>query len=397
MAIMQDNEKLDKILERYYNRFNKFNTKVLKKLGNAIKQFDGVSPSEAYRIAQELKYNNFEINDLLNELSQISGKSVEDIDKLFNEVAKENVNFAETYYKAKNQEFVKYEDNEQLQNIVEAIKKETNNTFLNLSNSKNTGFVLKDEFGNKTFNTIPQVYNNIIDEAVYNVSIGVQDYQSAMRNTLRQLADSGVKVHEEKLGYKNGYNRRIDSSVRQDVLTGLRRINLDIQEQIGEKLGADGVEISAHSPCAEDHLHIQGQQFTKKQFERINGGLERPIGEYNCRHFVFSVILGVQTPSYSKKMLRNFRNESLAKINYNGKAYTKYEATQVQRQLETAIRKQKDRQIIARSSGDKEEVGLAQQKISQLTTEYNKFSKTAGLDTYKNRLSVSGYHRVSTK
>jgi hypothetical protein len=397
MAIMQDNEKLDKILERYYNRFNKFNTKVLKKLGNAIKQFDGVSPSEAYRIAQELKYNNFEINDLLNELSQISGKSVEDIDKLFNEVAKENVNFAETYYKAKNKEFVKYEDNQELQNIVEAIKKETNNTFLNLSNSKNTGFVLKDEFGNKTFNTIPQVYNNIIDEAVYNVSIGVQDYQSAMRNTLRQLADSGVKIHEEKLGYKNGYNRRIDSSVRQDVLTGLRRINLDIQEQIGEELGTDGVEISAHSPCAEDHLHIQGQQFTKKQFERINGDLERPIGEYNCRHFVFSVILGVQSPSYSKKMLRNFKNESLAKVNYNGKTYTKYEATQVQRQLETAIRKQKDRQIIARASGNKEEIGLAQQKISQLTTEYNKFSQVAGLDTYKNRLSVSGYKRVSTK
>ena len=397
MAIMQDNEKLDAILERYYNRFNKFNTKVLKKLGNAIKQFDGVSPSEAYRIAQELKYNNFEINDLLNELSQISGKSVEDIDKLFDKVAEENVNFAETYYKAKNQEFVKYEDNQELQNIVGAIKKETNNTFLNLSNSKNTGFVLKDEFGNKTFNTIPQVYNNIIDEAVYNVSIGVQDYQSAMRNTIRQLADSGVKIHEEKLGYKNGYNRRIDSSVRQDVLTGLRRINLDIQEQIGEELDANGVEISAHSPCAEDHLHIQGQQFTKKQFERINGSLERPIGEYNCRHFVFSVILGVQTPSYSKKMLRNFRNESLSKVEYKGKTYTKYEATQVQRQLETAIRKQKDRQIIARSSGDKEEVGLAQQKISQLTTEYNKFSKTAGLDTYKNRLSVSGYHRVSTK
>lgn len=397
MAILQDNEKLDAILERYYNRFNKFNTKVLKKLGNAIKQFDGVSPSEAYRIAQELKYNNFEINDLLNELSQISGKSVEDIDKLFNEVAKENVNFAETYYKAKNKELVKYEENQELQNIVEAIKKETNNTFLNLSNSKNTGFVLKDEFGNKTFNTIPQVYNNIIDEAVYNVSIGVQDYQSAMRDTIKQLADSGVKVHEEKLGYKNGYNRRIDNSVRQDVLTGLRRINLDIQEQIGEELGADGVEISAHSPCAEDHLYIQGQQFTKKQFERINGDLERPIGKYNCRHFVFSVILGVQSPSYSKKMLRNFRNESLSKINYNGKTYTTYEATQVQRQLETAIRQQKDRQIIARASGDKEEIGIAQKKISQLTTEYNKFSKTAGLDTYKNRLSVSGYKRVSTK
>jgi hypothetical protein len=40
---------------------------------------------------------------------------------------------------------------------------------------------------------------------------------------------------------------------------------------------------------------------------------------------------------------------------------------------------------------------MAQQKISQLTQKYNEFSKTAGLDTYKNRLSVTGYRRVSTK
>jgi hypothetical protein len=393
---MQDNEKLDLVLERFYNRFNNFNTKVLQELGNVVKQFDDISPSQAYKISQELKYN-YALDDLLNELSKISGKSIEDISKLFDKVAEENINFAENYYKAKKMDAPIYKEDNNLQNIVESIKKQTNNTFLNIANSKNIGFTLKDNQGNITYKPLTQVYNDLIDEAVYNVSIGVKDYQSAMRNTIKQLADSGVKIHEEKLGYENGYNRRLDSSIRQDILTGLRQINLDIQEQIGEELGADGVEISAHSPCAEDHLHIQGQQFTKKQFERINGDLERPIGEYNCRHFVFSIILGVQTPSYSKKMLRNFRNESLAKVNYNDKTYTKYEATQVQRQLETAIRKQKDRQIIARSSGDKEEIGIAQQKISQLTTEYNKFSKTAGLDTYKNRLTVSGYKRVSTK
>jgi hypothetical protein len=143
--------------------------------------------------------------------------------------------------------------------------------------------------------------------------------------------------------------------------------------------------------------HIQGKQFTKKEFERINGDLDRPIGEYNCRHFVFSIIMGVNTPAFSKNRLTRFKNESLSKVSNGGKEYTKYEATQVQRQLETAIRKQKDRQIIARASNDKEEIGLAQAKITQLTTEYNKFSKTAGLDTYKNRLSVSGYHRVRTK
>lgn len=396
MAIMQDNDKLDATLEKFYNRYNKFNTKVLKELGNVIKQFNDVSPSQAYQIAQELKLG-YDLNELLNELSQTSGKSIEDISKLFDKVAEENVNFSEAYYKAKNQEFIKYEDNQQLQNLVESIKKQTNNTFINIANSNNIGFTLKDDKGNITYKPLKQVYNDLIDEAVYNTSIGVQDYQSAMRNTMNQLADSGVKIHEEKLGYANGYNKRLDSSVRQDVLTGLRQINLDIQEQIGEELGADGVEISAHFPCAEDHLDIQGRQYTNEEFEKLNSNLDRPIGEYNCRHFVFSVILGVNLPSYSNKMLRNYRNKSLEKVNYNGKTYTKYEATQVQRQLETAIRKQKDRQIIARASGDKQETGLAQQKISQLTTEYNKFSKIAGLDTYKNRLTVSGYRRVSTK
>lgn len=391
---MQDNEQLDKILDLFYERFNKYNTKVLQTLGNAIKQFDGVSPSQAHEIAQELKYG-FDLNELLNELSKISGKSVEDISKLFDEVAKENVEFSEVYFKAKNQEYVSYEDNMQLQDYVTSIKKQTDGLFTNLANSNNVGFVLKDDQGNMAYKPIADVYNDLIDEAVFNVSSGVTDYQSAMRSTIRQLADSGVKVHEEKLLYDSGYNRRIDSAVRQDVLTGIRQINLDIQREVGERFGANGVEISAHFPCAEDHLDIQGKQYTEEEFEKLNSELDRPIGEYNCRHFAFSIVMGVSEPSFTKKQLKQYRNESLEKVSYKGKTYTKYEATQVQRRLETAIRKQKDRQIIAKASGDKTEIGLAQQKITQLTTEYNNFSKAVGLDVYKNRLTVSGYKRVA--
>ena len=89
------------------------------------------------------------------------------------------------------------------------------------------------------------------------------------------------------------------------------------------------------------------------------------------------------------------KKESQEIVEFEGKKYTKYEATQVQRKLETAIRREKDRQIIARASGDKEGVGIAQSNISTLTSKYNDFSKNAGLDTYKNRLSVSGYRRIS--
>ena len=391
---MKDDKKLELLLERFYQRYNKYNTKVLEKLGEAIKKFDGVSPTTAHKIAQQLKYGT-DIDDLIEELSKLSGKSIKDIEEAFDLVAKENVAFAEVYAKAKNMEFVDYKDNEQLKRLVKGIAGETNATFKNISNAKMIGFVFKDENGNKIFKNLKKTYNDLIDEAVFNVTTGTSDYQSAMRGVMKQLADSGVKVHEEKVGYPSGYNRRIDSSVRQNVLTGVRQVNLEVQKQVGRQYGADGIEISAHSPCAEDHVFLQGKQYSNAEFKKLNASLERPIGEYNCRHFVFSIVLGVNQPSYTNKMLNKMNRESQSIIEYEGQKYTAYEATQVQRKLETAIRKEKDRQIIARASGDKDGVSIAQKNITTLTHKYNDFSKNAGLDTYKNRLSVSGYRRVS--
>lgn len=393
---MKDDKKLELLLERFYNRFNQYNTKVLEKMGEAIKKFDGVSPIMAHKIAQELKYGT-DINDLIAELSRLSGKSIKDINEAFDIVAEENVAFAEVYAKAKNMEFVDYKDNKQLKRLVKSIAGETNATFKNISNAKMIGFVLKDADGNKIFKNLKKTYNDLIDEAVFNVTTGTTDYQSSMRGVMKQLADSGVKIHEEKVGYKSGYNVRIDSAVRQNVLTGVRQVNLEVQKQVGRQYGADGIEISAHSPCAEDHVFLQGKQYSNAEFKKLNASLERPIGEYNCRHFVFSIVLGVNQPSYSQKILNQMDKESQSVIEYEGNKYTKYEATQVQRKLETAIRKEKDRQIIARASGDKDGVGIAQNNISTLTSKYNDFSKSAGLDTYKNRLVVSGYRKVNPK
>ena len=388
---MINDNNIDKVLERFYNRFNRYNTKVLEQLGETIKQFEGLTPSEAHRLAQELKYST-NIQDLLNELSKLSGKSLQDMEELFDKVAKENVDFAETYYDIKGKDFIPYEDNDRIRRYVDTIKLDTEGTFLNLSRQQSIGFSVKDG-KNYVFKPLENVYRDLIDEAVFNVSTGVFDYQSAMRNTLRQLADSGIKVHEDKIAYKN-YSRRIDSSVRQAVLTGVRKINLGVQQMVGEEFGADGYEISAHFLCADDHLDIQGRQFSKKEYEKLNEDLERPIGELNCKHFAFAIILGVNLPTYTDKQLKEYRDYSQEKIKYNGKEYTRYEASQVQRKMETEIRKQKDRQIIARASNDKQEILNAQKKITQLTKEYSNFSNKAGLKVYKDRLTVSGYKRI---
>lgn len=390
---MLDEEKANKLMEKYYNRFRKFNTDVLIKLGETIKQFDGLTPSQAYELGQELKYG-YTVDELANELSKITNMTVEDVYKMFDKIAEQGTAFAEVYYKAKELEYTPYKENGELQRYVESLAGETTD-FINIINSKNIGFSLYNkDTGKYEFVDIESSYNNLIDEAVFKVSSGVEDYQSAMRRTMKQLASSGVKVNEYKLSYGD-YNIRLDSAIRQHILDGLRDVNQGIQDRIGKELGTDGVEISAHELCAADHLDYQGRQFTNEEFKEIQKDLARPIGEYNCKHFVFNIILGVQEQNYSDKLLNEYRNNSLEKIEYEGKSYTRYEATQVQRRLETQIRKWKDKQIIARASGDKDGVSVAQSNISTLTSKYNDFSKNAGLDTYKNRLSVSGYKRVN--
>ena len=391
---MKDDKKLELLLERFYNRFNQYNTKVLEKLGEAIKKFDGVSPTTAHKIAQELKYGT-DIDDLMAELSRLSGKSVKDIEEAFDLVAEENVAFAEVYAKAKNMEFVDYKNNEQLQRLVKGIVGETNATFKNISKTRAIGFVLKDKNGNKIFKNLKETYIDLIDEAVFNVEIGVSDYQSAMRGVIKQLADSGVRIHEEKVGYPSGYNRRIDSSVRQNVLDGIRKINVNIQEQVGKEFGSNAIELSLTFPCANDHAPYEGKIYTHKEFENIQNSLDRPFFQWNCRHFGFQVVKGISQPQYTQKYLDQKHAQEHEEFYFEGKKINQVEANDLMRKIETSIRRNKDAQIIGRSAGNKEIVANSQQNITALTQKYNELSKVSNLPTYKNRLVVSGYRRVN--
>ena len=389
-----NNDKLELALERFVRRFEEFNTKVLEEFGKTISKFDGLSVTQAHKIAEQIK-NGRDIDKILTDLERISELSRKDIEDLLEITAKENIDFANTYYEAKKMDKVSYETSKQFQNLVKAVEKTTKGEFTNLS--KTTALKLLKDNGKPLYLDIKKAYNEVIDRCVLAVATGQTNYQKAMYDTIKQLSSSGVKkVYYDNKG-KQAYARRLDSSVRMNILDGVRQVNIGIQEQVGKEFGANGVEISAHGLCAPDHINIQGRQYSKKEFKKLNSTLTRPIGELNCTHFVFSIVLGISSPNYTKKQLEEFERESNSKVEYQGKTYTKYEATQVQRKLETSIRQQKDLQIIAKASGDKETIGLAQKNITNLTKEYKNFSEVAGLDTKMNRLRVVGYKRTSTK
>ena len=78
-------------------------------------------------------------------------------------------------------------------------------------------------------------------------------------------------------------------------------------------------------------------------------------------------------------------------IDFEGKHYTLYEATQMQRAIERNIRLQKRRIVAYDASGNDEALANAQRKYLQLETKYRQFSKVAGMPTQEARLEVLGF------
>ena len=403
------NEELqEKLLSVFDKRFENYNTKVLKELGNVIKQFKDLTPSQAYSLAQQLKYNTT-VKDLLNELSKISGLSVKDLKAILEKVAKENIGFADVYYKSRGLETPLYNENKALQRLVSSVYKVSGEEFKNIA--KSTGFRLLGDNGEPLLLDIDETYKYVIDKCVVAISQGKETYQQSMRSTLKQLSDSGVR----KIDYESGYSRRLDSSIRQNILDSIRQVSNESQKLFGEEFDSDGIEISTHLNPSLDHSNVQGHQFSNKEYEKLqstgvatdyNGEVIdirikdnfRPISTMNCFHYIFSIVLGVSKPQYSKEELKKIIDDNEKGAELDGKHYTNYELTQIMRKLETKIREQKDLQIMARASDDKDLILQTQTKITQLTNKYKQVVKISGLpNQLSTRGRVSNYHRVSIK
>ena len=173
-----------------------------------------------------------------------------------------------------------------------------------------------------------------------------------------------------------------------NIMDGLRQVKNETQSLLGREFGADGYEISAHENPAPDHADIQGRQYSFADFNELNESLERKIGTLNCYHTLFAIILGISPPTYTEEQLQEMKRRSNELIDIDGKQYTRYECTQLQRKLETKIRKQKERQEAFKAAGDEVGTREAKRKIRLLRDKYNEVTEKAGLDAHYDRMNV---------
>lgn len=399
---MLSEELIDKVVERLVRRIEKGNEYVLEEIGNTIKQFGEITPSQAQELAQILKYGG-RYDKIAKRLAEITELNVKDIYKIFEEVAKNDYRFAKQFYEYKSIKYIPFEQNEALKRQIKALAEITAKEYVNISKTRAFARVVN---GKIKYTPLAETYQDVIDEAILNVGQGKQNFDSAMRKTIKELGDSGIR----SVDYDSGRSVRMDSAVRMNLKGGLTHMHEEMQNQLGKEFDADGVEISVHFNPAPDHQEAQGKQFSKEEYEKLqstgyaksydgedidmhlelaNGESSlshRPIGEYNCYHYTFAIVLGISKPNYSNKELKDIIEQNQKGFEFDGVHYTNYQGTQLQRRIETEIRKTKDTLAIAKASDNEEQVIKSNIKLKQLNKKYQDLSRVSGLKMKYDRL-----------
>lgn len=419
---MLSDEVLELVSERLVNRIEEANTYILKQIGTNIEAIGKLKYTDAHKLAQILKYGG-DYEKIIKKLSDITNLNEKEIAEIFNEVARSEYEFAEQFYNYKKVPYIPYNENQALKDQIESVTSITQRNIRNMTNPGILGYgVIDSGTGKPVFKGLQQAYFDLIDEAVFSVGQGKETFNEAMSRQIKAMGGGGLKtIYNSTYINKDGEivnrTRRLDSAVRMSLKDGLRTLHNETQERFGREFGADGVEISVHSNPAPDHEEMQGRQFSKKEYEKLQlegiakdykGRLidithtskkgkvsHRPVGQLNCYHYIFSIVLGVNDPEYTDKQLQEIIDKNNEGFEIDGKHYTNYEGTQLQRRLETEIRKAKDTQIMAKESGELETVAESQRRITELTNKYKELSNKSGLPTKVERLKVSEYSRTT--
>lgn len=312
--------------------------------------------------------------------------SEEEIERIFSDEVYEQYMGHERAYQVNGMKQIPFEENQELQSLVEGIKQQTNDTFRNMTAS--LGFVRQDVQGHIQGITLTDFYRITLDQAMLDIHSGAFDYQTVLRRTIEDMTKSGVRW----IDYKGGRHNRIDVAARRAVMTGFRQIQGKINEQVAFDLRTDSYEVTYHVGARPSHQPWQGKVWTMQQLKDVCGlGSVTGLHGANCYHDYNAFIPGVSVRTYTDQQLKQMTDRENEKKAYNGKEYTTYEALQQQRKMERTMRKtREDIHLMEEGEADSQSILLKKAKYQGQMQTYKDFSKKMGLPEQMDRVYQDG-------
>lgn len=314
--------------------------------------------------------------------------STQEINHIYKEVLRRGYAADESLYKYKGKPKIRFEDNEPLQQLIRAIIKQTNSAFKNITQS--LGFAVKKN-GATSFTPIADFYQQTLDGAVLDIASGAFDYNTVLKRTVKELTNSGLRT----VDYVSGYSSRVPVAARRAVMTGFNQTVARINDDNARELETDTFEVTWHSGHRPSHWW-GGGWYTKQELVSVCGlGSVEGLCGANCYHNYFPVIPGVSVPTYAAEELEQMRADELKTTEYDGKEYTKYEALQRQRRLETKMRAQRQEINLLKEGGaDEDDIIAARCRYRGTSAEYVRFSEAMGIPQQRERVTVDGLGNI---
>lgn len=336
---------------------------------------------------QQLGMSKEEVNAAIQEALNYSD---EDMNELYSKVIGAGYARDAELYKATGTPFVPFEENNELQQLISSVSDQTNQTLHNITQS--LGFAERGTNGRISFTPLADFYQKTLDSAMLDISSGAFDYNTVLKRTVKAMTDSGLRT----VDYASGHSNRVDVAARRAVMTGMTQLTAKVNEQNAEQLGTDMFEVSWHGGARPEHQVWQGKWYTKEQLKTVCGlGTVTGLCGANCYHEYNPVIPGISEPTYTAEELEELNRQENEHVEWKGKQYTKYEALQRQRRLETTMRAQRQEMaLLKKGEADEDDLINCRAKYRVTSAEYTRFSEAMGLPQQRERVSADGLGNI---
>ncbi len=332
---------LDQMPDAFVALWRQVEEQILQDVARRIGKMDTVTSTANWQL---WRYQQTEAlrNDIVKLLAKYSGKSEATIRRLLLQAATEAMEREDAIYYHYDLEPTPFEESAALNNLLDAGARQTCGTWQNLTAT--------------TATTVTGAFERTLDAAWLKVSTGAFDYKTAVKQAVDGLADSMPMVT-----YPSGHKDSIEVAARRAVLTGVNQTAGKLQVARADEMGVEFFETTAHGGARPSHAEWQGRRFHRggavdykgrhyPDFEAATGyGTGAGLCGWNCRHTFFAVFpeLG-DPPQWTREELEalNARN-----IEHNGKKYTAYEISQMQRARERHVRRWKKRYLADSAAG----------------------------------------------
>ena len=361
--------------------------RIMEDLVMRIKESGEISSTADWRI-NRLQILGKSKEDIRKELQHLLEFTDSEMDSLYSDVLGKAYLRDKRLYLKTGKKFIDFKKNKELQTYIRAIKKQSKEEFKNITGT--IGFAKKVS-GKIQFTELSKYYQETLDSAISDVLSGTFSYDEVLKRVVGEVTNSGLRT----VDYASGRTMRIESAIRNALMTGFNQTVSKMNDEIATKLDTEYFEIDWHGGARPSHQVWQGKVYSRKELETACGlGTAGGLLGVNCYHSYFPFIPGASVRNYTDKQLDRMSAKENKPKEYLGKEYTTYEATQKQRKMELLMRKQRQEIKLLKDGGaDKEEIIAVRSRYRSTNAQYVEFSEKLKLPQQKQRVYVDGLGR----